>query len=613
MKSLYLLVLFCLCGGTLCAQVGIGTNTPNANAVLELKSPGNNQGFLVPRLTTTQRSTLSLTAAENGMMVYDSDENRFYYWQSTQWLPLRSGNDLQAGAGINITGNTISVVPDGDGNATNEIQDLQLNGNTLTITNNASATPIDLAKYVGANTDNQTLAFNGGTGALSISGGNSVTLTEVVLQSETPTGGAISGTFAGGLQINNDAVTSAKILDGTITTTDIANNAVTAAKIPDAALSSAKLTTTGVTAGSYGSATVVPRVTVDAQGRITAASNVTIAGVAPGGAASGDLAGTYPAPTIAATAGSNVVTAINNASTTGTIATNRLNAGVVLDTESPAAADITGNFATGLAINSNAVTTAKIANSAVTPAKIAPGAALQVLTTVAGVAAWANLPTIGTGTVTSITAGSGLTGGVISTTGTISLENTKVTPGSYGSATQIPTFTVDQQGRLQAAGSVAVSGGGGESLAETLKIGNDAGGQSAFNFTSISINTGASSGPGALNVNGSHYRSFTEFSDGYVIKPQDYILISTPGKPATIDLPKAAENSGRILIFKSRGTSTSDGLRVIAPEGLDGSGASEILYMDTNGGNVAFAITVLCDGKTWIMIDRAVSPPNFKG
>ncbi|MDQ2657440.1 MAG: hypothetical protein M3Y60_08455, partial [Bacteroidota bacterium] len=71
MKSLYPLILFCLCGGTLFAQVGIGTNTPNANAVLELKSPGNNQGFLVPRLTTAQRTTLTLTAAENGMMVFD--------------------------------------------------------------------------------------------------------------------------------------------------------------------------------------------------------------------------------------------------------------------------------------------------------------------------------------------------------------------------------------------------------------------------------------------------------------------------------------------------------------------------------------------------------------
>lgn len=58
------------------------------------------------------------------------------------------------------------------------------------------------------------------------------------------------------------------------------------------------LAATTVTAGSYGSSTQVPAYTVDGKGRITAASNITITGTVPGGSASGDLSGSYPNPVI---------------------------------------------------------------------------------------------------------------------------------------------------------------------------------------------------------------------------------------------------------------------------------------------------------------------------
>jgi trimeric autotransporter adhesin len=84
-----LLLSFC---GSVVAQnktLGVGVSTPNSNAALHVESPTFNQGFIMPRLTTGQRTspgfTSILTAADNGLMVYDTDLKTLFIWDGTKW------------------------------------------------------------------------------------------------------------------------------------------------------------------------------------------------------------------------------------------------------------------------------------------------------------------------------------------------------------------------------------------------------------------------------------------------------------------------------------------------------------------------------------------------
>ena len=204
------------------------------------------------------------------------------------------------------------------------------------------------------------------------------------------------------------------------------------------------LANTAVTAGTYGNASSVSQITIDAQGRITNAANVTISipgmgtvtNVATGTGLTGGpitTTGTISLANTTVTAGS-----YGNAST---VAVLTVNAQGQLTAASNSA------IAIGVAAVSGAVPNTV---NVIAGTNLTGGGALTGNVTI-------NNPY--NGTVTNVATGTGLTGGPITSTGTVSLANTAVTAGSYGNASTVGSFTVDAQGRLTSASnsSIAIS------------------------------------------------------------------------------------------------------------------------------------------------------------
>jgi hypothetical protein len=94
-------------------NIGINTTTDVASAKLHISST--TQGFLPPRMTTTQKNAISSPVA--GLQVYDSTTNAPNYYNGTAWIELGAGgggvtgsgtiNNLPKWTGITALGNSI--------------------------------------------------------------------------------------------------------------------------------------------------------------------------------------------------------------------------------------------------------------------------------------------------------------------------------------------------------------------------------------------------------------------------------------------------------------------------------------------------------------------------
>ena len=96
--------------------------------------------------------------------------------QALTWDPVTR---VLGVSGNSATINLSELKDDADADPSNELQDLNLTGNKLTITNKATPNEIDLSKY-SDNTDSQTLAYSDVNKTLTVSGGNTVSIGSII-------------------------------------------------------------------------------------------------------------------------------------------------------------------------------------------------------------------------------------------------------------------------------------------------------------------------------------------------------------------------------------------------------------------------------------------------
>jgi len=208
----------------------------------------------------------------------------------------------------------------------------------------------------------------------------------------------------------------------------------------------------------------------------------------------------------------------------------------------------------------------------------------------------------GAGTVTQINTAGPITGGPITSSGTINLAASGVTANTYGNASVIPVITVDTYGRITSATNVAVISGGTGTV--TL-ISTDA------NLTGGPISTTGTLGLANVITIGAGNVTTTNANVGYAIVNINTLNAAVNGLNAQIPVQYAT--TANLSVTYNNGTlgaganltATTNG--VLSIDGSSPTATQRILVKDqtANAQNGIYTVTVVGTAGTPFILTRA--------
>lgn len=160
------LILFLSFNIKIMSQVGIGTTSPDPSSMLDIQS--STKGFLAPRMTTVEKNAIA--SPTKGLMVFDNDEGRFYYYNGSDWVKIVTDQKTRDNY---VLVKSIADLPTPAGNVITLINGTkyEING-----TINLGSNSIDLngCVFVGGDPNADILTYSGTNGLFTGSGGGLV-------------------------------------------------------------------------------------------------------------------------------------------------------------------------------------------------------------------------------------------------------------------------------------------------------------------------------------------------------------------------------------------------------------------------------------------------------